>query len=154
MMSLRVGTYTLRAHPAQPIEGKQYVWNVRVIVRPARTERVQLTNTNASQDGVRVNTADAAAPTSPAPTAAASTPAVVTPKKVAVVPVDSAKPVAPVPARVAAPSPAPVAPAAPVAPVAPVSTASSTTVALTARHAQPSRSARGTAYRSTGRSGS
>src|SRR5687768_17120580 len=65
MMSLRVGTYTLRAKTLQPVGGRSYAWAVRVVVRPSRTEQVQLTNANA--DSVAVPAVVASAPATPAP---------------------------------------------------------------------------------------
>ena len=47
-MPLGVGTYTLRAKAAAPVNGRSYAWAVRVVVRQQRTEFVQLTNENAS----------------------------------------------------------------------------------------------------------
>jgi hypothetical protein len=47
VLALRVGTYTLRAKTAQPVAGRSFTWAVRVVVRPQRTEAVQLTNSNA-----------------------------------------------------------------------------------------------------------
>ncbi len=68
-MSLRVGTYTLRAKTPQPVGGRSYTWAVRVVVRPQRTEAVQLTNSNAMvSDSVATSAVIAAAPApSPAP---------------------------------------------------------------------------------------
>jgi hypothetical protein len=65
MMSLRVGTYTLRAKTLQPVGGWSYAWSVRVVVRPSRTQTVQLTNANA--DSVRGSSVVASAPATPAP---------------------------------------------------------------------------------------
>jgi hypothetical protein len=68
VMSLRVGTYTLRAKTAQPVGGRSYSWAVRVVVRPQRTEQVQLTNSNASADeSEATSTVVAAAPQPTAP---------------------------------------------------------------------------------------
>ena len=83
-MSLRVGTYTLRAKTAQPVAGRSYAWAVKVIVRPQRTEQVQLTNSNAS-------VADSVATSSIVASAPATTPAAAPPM-----------PVQPAPARPAA----------------------------------------------------
>jgi len=115
-ISLRVGTYTLRAKTAQPVAGRSYSWAVRVIVRPQRTESIQLTNSNA--DSVVAPTVVAAAPPTeqpaPAPKPAAQRPAqVVPPNKV--VAADTARPPAPTPA----PVPLPAAPPATAPQVAP-----------------------------------
>lgn len=68
VMSLRVGTYTLRAKTAQPVGGRSYSWAVRVVVRPQRTEQVQLTNSNASaDDSVATSVVVAAAKPAPQP---------------------------------------------------------------------------------------
>jgi outer membrane protein W len=89
-MPLQVGSYTLRAKTAQPIAGRSYAWSVSVVIRPSRTEAVQLSNANAVSDTVAPR-----------------------PATVAVAPADSARVVAHVPApttaaRVSAPVPAPV----------------------------------------------
>lgn len=47
-MTLRVGTYMLRAKTVQPVAGRAYTWAVRVVVRPQQTQSLQLTNSNAS----------------------------------------------------------------------------------------------------------
>ena len=90
-MSLNPGTYTLRAKTAHPVAGRSYGWAVRVVVRPQRTEQVQLTNSNASTAD-SVATVVAAAPArAPAPAAVApaqSAPA----RSVTQKPAQSAKP--------------------------------------------------------------
>lgn len=63
-MTLRVGTYTVRAKTAQPVGGRQYAWAVRVVVRSQRTEGLELTNSNASMAD-SVATVVAVAPTPP-----------------------------------------------------------------------------------------
>src|SRR5688500_600803 len=68
---LRVGTYTLQAKAPNAVPGRSYAWAVRIVVRPTRTELVQLTNANASADStIAVPTVVASAPavsTAPAP---------------------------------------------------------------------------------------
>lgn len=93
-MPLGVGTYTLRAKAAAPVNGRSYAWAVRVVVRQQRTEFVQLTNENASTAAVEKPIAQ------PAPS----------PERKVVVAVDSAK-AAPPP--VANPFTAPAAPITP-----------------------------------------
>ena len=62
-MTLPVGRYTVRAKAAQPVNGRSYSWNMQVVVRPSRTESLQLTNANAtSTDSVATTTVVAAAP--------------------------------------------------------------------------------------------
>ena len=65
-MSLGAGAYTLRAKASQPVGGRSYAWRVSVVVRPRRTESVQLTNSNAlssdSVNSVRAAPVVAAAP--------------------------------------------------------------------------------------------
>lgn len=98
-MPLRVGTYTIRAKAPQPVEGRAFAWNVRVVVRSQKMEAVQLTNANASSsDSVETTaTVVAAAPkpavivekpvaTKPAPPKIASTKPVESPKVVAAKP--------------------------------------------------------------------
>ena len=66
VMTLRVGTYTMRAKTAQPVEGRQYAWAVRVVVSAKRTEALELTNSNASMsDSVATPTVVADAPAPP-----------------------------------------------------------------------------------------
>jgi len=69
VMSLRVGTYTLRTKTAQPVGSRSYSWAVRVVVRPQRTEQVQLTNSNASIDDNVATSAVVASTPQPAPPA-------------------------------------------------------------------------------------
>lgn len=78
-MTLRVGTYTLRAKTAQPVAGRAYTWAVRVMVRANQPQSLQLTNTNASSADSVVTTPAVVAeakpaprPTAPAPQPAAS----------------------------------------------------------------------------------
>jgi hypothetical protein len=72
-MSLPVGRYTVRAKPAQPVAGRSYAWNVPVVVRPSRTESLQLTNANAMvSDSVATTVASAAPAPAPATTSAPS----------------------------------------------------------------------------------
>ena len=79
-MSLRVGTYMLRARTAQPVAGRSYAWAVRVVVRPQRTEQVQLTNANASMaDSAAKSAIVAAAPPVSAPPTISTQPAPVNP---------------------------------------------------------------------------
>jgi hypothetical protein len=62
-IGLPVGTYTLRARTAQPVAGRSYSWAVRVVVRPQRTESVQMTNSNAvTSDSVPTTVVAEAAP--------------------------------------------------------------------------------------------
>jgi hypothetical protein len=120
-MSLRVGTYTMRAKTPQPVAGRSYAWAVRVIVRPQRTEQVQLTNSNASMaDSVAVVAAAPAAPEptiaqpappgpaaqKPAQPAGANTKVVTTPASAAPAPVATPKQTASSPAPATQPSPA------------------------------------------------
>ena len=147
-MALRVGTYTLRAKTAQPVAGRSYAWAVRVIVRPQRTEQVQLTNSNAwIADSVAVV---AAAP--PAAEPAASQPApqksvqpagannkvVLTPASAA--PAQAAPPKqtasAPAPATQSAPPPA-IRPASPTPIASAPATTSSSAVAATSNPGAP-----------------
>ena len=112
-MTLRVGTYTLRAKTAQPVAGNSYAWSVRVNVRPSKAELVQLTNANASADSVAtMTTVAAAAPVAAAPVAAAPVTAVKAAPPPATPPSPFAPPTQPVtqaPARapVQIPKPAP-----------------------------------------------
>jgi len=109
-MSLRVGTYTLRARTSQPVGGQSYAWSMRVVVRPNKLESVQLTNSNALTDSMPKPAVVAAAPApvvqeKPAvtPPVAQKKPAVAPPvvqKKPVVAPADTAK-------RVVAIAPAP-----------------------------------------------
>jgi hypothetical protein len=74
-MTLRVGTYTLRAKTAQPVAGRAYTWAFRVVVRPQQTQFLQLTNSNASiSDSVATKPAVVAEAT-PAPKSAPPKPA-------------------------------------------------------------------------------
>lgn len=74
---LRVGTYTVRAKAPQAIGGRSYAWSVRVVVRPSRTENVQLTNANAdsTETGPAV-VASAPVASTPVPGPAPAKPAV------------------------------------------------------------------------------
>jgi hypothetical protein len=71
VMSLRVGTYTLRAKTSQPVAGQSYAWAVRVVVRPQRTEAVQLSNSNASTEETVAPATAAVAAAAPAPASVA-----------------------------------------------------------------------------------
>jgi hypothetical protein len=125
-MSLRVGTYNLRAKTAQPVNGQSYAWNVRVVVRPNKLEQVQLTNSNALTDSIPKPAVVAAAPTVTPPAASPASqpipvakPATKPPpqpapvqKKIVAAPVDSSKrtvavtpPPAPAPVPESQPSP-------------------------------------------------
>ena len=66
-LTLPVGRYTVRAKAAQPVNGRTYSWAIPVVVRPSRTESLQLTNANAtSSDSVTTTTTVvAAAPPTP-----------------------------------------------------------------------------------------
>ena len=106
-MSLRVGTYTLRAKTPQPVAGRMYAWAMRVDVKARRTDAVALTNSNASTaDSVGTMVAaamtPAPAPATPAPAKSAS-PAATTNK--VVTPSSSPKPVPASPPPSEQPSP-------------------------------------------------
>jgi hypothetical protein len=73
-MTLRVGTYTLRAKTAQPIAGRAYTWAVRVVVRANQPQSQQLTNTNASSADSVVTTPAVVAEAKPAPKPATPAP--------------------------------------------------------------------------------
>jgi hypothetical protein len=126
---LKVGTYMVRANTPQPVGGRSYAWAVRVVVRPSRSELIQLSNANADSSDVTSSiVASAPASTSPAPMAAPaavksvaqkpvedpfSLPPATTPKRVAVVdtttfvtPAPASAPVA-APPRAQVPKPAP-----------------------------------------------
>jgi hypothetical protein len=66
-MTLRVGTYTLRAKTAQPIAGRAYTWAVRVVVRANQPQSLQLTNSNASTADSVATTPTVVAEAKPAP---------------------------------------------------------------------------------------
>ena len=70
-MTLRVGTYTVRAKPAQPIAGRSYTWAVRVVVRANQPQSLQLTNSNASSADSVATTPAVVAEAKPAPRPAA-----------------------------------------------------------------------------------
>ena len=72
-MTLRVGTYTLRAKTEQPVAGRSYAWAVRVVVRANQPQSVQLTNSNAMSDSVATTPA-VVADVNPAPRPAAPPP--------------------------------------------------------------------------------
>jgi hypothetical protein len=95
-MGLPIGTYMLRARTAQPVAGRSYSWAVRVVVRPQRTESVQLTNANAATaDSVATPIVAEAAPkpVPPAVAPAQTQPAMVA--KSAVAPPAQASPFSP-----------------------------------------------------------
>jgi hypothetical protein len=133
VMSLRVGTYTLRAKTPQPVGGRSYSWAVSVVVRPQRTEQVQLTNSNASvADSVATSAVVAAAkPAQPRPTQPVDNHNKVVP---------SAEPAAPLPVmQPAAPQQSPPKPVTQPAPSQPTSIAASQPAPLAAAPAQPKR---------------
>ena len=72
-MTLRVGTYTLRAKTEQPVGGRSYAWAVRVVVRANQPQSVQLSNSNAISDSVATTPA-VVAEANPAPRPAAPPP--------------------------------------------------------------------------------
>src|SRR5688500_13148766 len=82
-LTLPVGRYTIRAKATQPVNGRTYAWTMPIVVRPARTEALQLTNANAtSSDSVATTTTVVAAaptpkivPPQPSPTPLPATPA-------------------------------------------------------------------------------
>jgi hypothetical protein len=61
-MTLRAGSYTLRAKTTQPVGGRMFGWAVRVDVRPQRTEAVAFTNSNAATNDSVGTTVMAEAP--------------------------------------------------------------------------------------------
>jgi hypothetical protein len=68
MLTLPVGRYTIRAKATQPVNGRTYAWIMPVVVRPARTEALQLTNANAtSSDSISTTTTVVAAAPAPTP---------------------------------------------------------------------------------------
>jgi len=70
-MTLRVGTYTLRAKTAQPVAGRGYSWAMRVVVRQNQPQSLQLTNSNASTSDSVETTPVVVAEAKPAPRPAA-----------------------------------------------------------------------------------
>ena len=71
-LPLRVGTYTVRAKMPQPVNGRSYAWSVRVVVRPQRTELVQLSNLNADSAEVAPRSVVAAPVSAPSRPVAAT----------------------------------------------------------------------------------
>ena len=73
-MTLRVGTYVLRAKTAQPVAGRAYTWAVRVAVRRNQPQSLQLTSSNASTSDSVQTTPAVVAEARPAPRPAAAPP--------------------------------------------------------------------------------
>ena len=96
-MTLRVGTYTLRAKTAQPVAGRAYTWAMRVVVRQNQPQSLQLTNSNASTSDSVATTPAVVAEAMPAPRPAAP----------ATQPATSATPTNQVVAKADPPKPAP-----------------------------------------------
>jgi outer membrane protein with beta-barrel domain len=132
-MTLRVGTYTLRAKTEQPVAGRAYAWAVRVVVRQNQPQSVQLTNSNASVSDSVATTPAVVAEAKPAPRPAAPPPQPAsspTPTNKVVAKVDPPKPApTPLPAPAAAQA-SPFAPGAASRPIQPAPHARTNTSGL------------------------